>query len=113
MIDWDSHTSTTSGEEVTRFTVDIGEGKVGKTTFPNTIDSRFINTFDFPTINEDYRGRKYCITYGVTAIAYSRVAVVKKNLCNSDEDKVRDSETRPPKLEFNKVKLGHNHKKVL
>ena len=95
---------------MTRFTVDIGEGKVGKTIFPNTIDSRFINTFDFPTINEDYRGRKYCITYGVTAIAYSRVALVKKNLCNSDEDKVRDSKRGSSKLEFNKVK--HDHKKV-
>ena len=87
-VDWESDISTTNGEEATRFTIDMEKGKVIKTTFPNTIDSKFINTFDFPTINEAYRGKKYCITYGVTAIAYSRVALVKKNLCDSDLDKV-------------------------
>ena len=39
-------------------------------------------------LNEEYRGKKYCITYGVTAIGYSRVALVKKNICDSDQDKV-------------------------
>ena len=87
-VNWDSDISTTNGEEATRFTIDMGKGKVIMTTFPNTINSKFINTFDFPTINEAYRGKKYCITYGVTAVAYSRVALVKKNLCDSDLDKV-------------------------
>ena len=88
-IDWDHDISTTNGEEATRFTIDMGKGMVTKTIFPNTINSKFINTFDFPTINEEYRGKKYCITYGVTAIAYSRVALVKKNICDSDQDKVK------------------------
>ena len=87
-IDEDTHVSTTNGEEATRFTINVEKEIVEKSTFPNTIGSKFINTFDFPTINEEYRGRKYCFVYGMSAIAYSRVALVKKNLCNSDEDKV-------------------------
>ena len=49
---------------------------------------KFPNITDFPTINEDYRGKKYCIAYGLSAFAYSRTALVKKNVCNSEEDKV-------------------------
>ena len=41
-----------------------------------------------PTINEDYRGKRYCIIYGLSAFAYSRIALVKKNVCNAKEDKV-------------------------
>ena len=83
--------STTNGKEITRFTINVKSEVVDESTFPNTINSKFINTFDFPTINEEYRGRKYCIVYGMSAIAYSRVALVKKNLCHSDEDKVNST----------------------
>ena len=47
-------------------------GKVLPSQFPNSIKNRFINNFDFPTINEDYRGKAYCIVYGWSAIDYSR-----------------------------------------
>merc|ERR1719427_1941514 len=80
--------STTDNQEVTRYTINIVSGDITTSTFPNTINSRFINHFDFPTINEDYRGKAYCYTYGVSAYAYSRTALVKKNVCNSEEDKV-------------------------
>merc|ERR1711971_1040493 len=69
--------TTTGGVEGTRFTINTKEGTVKSEEFPNTI-----NSFDFPTINEEYRGKKYCITYGMAAFAYSRVAVVKKNVCD-------------------------------
>ena len=36
---------------------------------------------DFPTINERYRGRAYCHVWGWTSSNYSRIALVKKNLC--------------------------------
>jgi hypothetical protein len=36
---------------------------------------------DFPAINEAYRGRAYCYVWGWTARNYSRIALVKKNLC--------------------------------
>ena len=63
-------------------------GSVETSTFQNAINSRFINHFDFPMINENYRGKKYCYVYGLSAFAYSRTALVKKNVCNPAEDKV-------------------------
>ena len=80
--------STTGGSEITRYDINFKSGKVKTSTFPNIIKNRFINTFDFPTINENYRGKKYCYTYGMSAFAYSRTALVKKDVCNSKEDKV-------------------------
>ena len=80
--------STTDDLEVLRYNIDIATGDVKISKFPNVIDSKFVNTFDFPTINEDYRGKKYCYAYGVSAFAYSRTALVKKNVCDASEDKV-------------------------
>ena len=80
--------TTTGGLEVTRYVIDMAAGAVTTETFPNTIHSKFINTFDFPMINEEYRGKRYCITYGTSAYAYSRTALVKKNVCNAEKDKV-------------------------
>ena len=81
--------STTHGDEIARYTIDLKAESVTVSQFPNTLNSRFINTFDFPTINEAYRGKKYCYIYGVAAFAYSRTALVKKNVCDSTDDKVR------------------------
>ena len=39
------------------------------------------DTLDFPAINEEYRGRPYCFVWGWTARNYSRIVLVKKNLC--------------------------------
>merc|ERR1712203_361013 len=39
--------------------------------------------------NEAYRGKEYCIIYGWSAFDYSRTALVKKNVCDSTQDKVR------------------------
>ena len=46
--------STTNGKEITRFTINVESQVVDESTFPNTINSNFINTFDFPTMNEKY-----------------------------------------------------------
>ena len=81
--------STTGGEEILRYTFDMKETKVAQSKFPNTINSKYINAFDFPTINEAYRGKKYCYIYGVSSFAYSRTALVKKNVCDSSDDKVK------------------------
>ena len=55
-----------------RYRINTKSGKVVPSQFPNSIKNRFINNFDFPTINEDYRGKAYCIVYGWSAIDYSR-----------------------------------------
>lgn len=84
----EAEVSTTDKLEITRYKINLKSGKVINSHFPNTINSRYINTFDFPTINEAYRGKKYCYVYGVSAFAYSRTALVKKNVCNPEDDKV-------------------------
>jgi len=56
--------------------------------FPNLINNVFVNNFDFPTINEDYRGKAYCFLYGWSAMDYSRHTLVKKSVCDSSRDKV-------------------------
>ena len=79
---------TTDEEEFTRYTIDLANEKIKSELFPNTIKNSFINNFDFPTINEDYRGLPYCIVYGWSAMDYSRMSLVKKNTCDSTKDKV-------------------------
>jgi len=49
----------------------------------------WIVTFDFPTINEKFRGRRYCYAYGVVAIDYAFNALVKKSLCEDAPEKDR------------------------
>merc|ERR1719277_1125364 len=81
--------STTGSHVVTRYHIDLLRGTVSTSTFPNLIGSIYINRFDFPTINEEYRGKQYCIIYGLSAFDYSRTALVKKNICDGRLDKVR------------------------
>ena len=80
--------STTGDSEITRYIINMESGEVKTSFFPNIIQNKFVNTFDFPTINEDYRGKKYCYAYGVSAFGLSRIALVKKNVCTSEDDKV-------------------------
>jgi len=49
---------------------------------------RFVHHFDFPIINENYRGKKYCIVYGWSEFAYSHQTLTKKNMCDDSEDKI-------------------------
>ena len=85
----EAEVSTAADLELTRFRINLLTKEVTSGNFPNKINSRFINKFDFPIINEQYRGKNYCVLYGVSAYAYSRTALVKKNLCNPEKDKVR------------------------
>lgn len=80
--------STTGPYETTRYRINLQNGIISDSTFPNVLQNRYVNKFDFPVINEAYRGKKYCITYGVSAFDYSRTALVKKNVCDSNQDKV-------------------------
>ena len=49
--------------------------------------SVFLDHFEFPTINENHRGKPYCILYGWTARQVSRHTLVKKNLCDNSLSK--------------------------
>lgn len=48
----------------------------------------FTNHFEVPVINEDYRGKPYCILYGWSAYQVSRQTLVKKNLCDDTLSKI-------------------------
>lgn len=48
----------------------------------------YVNHFEFPIINEAYRGRSYCILYGWSMYGYTHMVLTKKNLCNPNEDKI-------------------------
>jgi carotenoid cleavage dioxygenase-like enzyme len=80
--------STTASQHFSRYRINTATAAVTTASFPNTLGSRFINSFDFPTINENFRGVAYCVVYGWSAIDYSRMALVKKNVCDSTQDKV-------------------------
>ena len=71
-----------------RYKINMATETVTYSNFPNTINSRWINQFDFPVINERFRGERYCVVYGWTAFDYSRMALVKKNVCDPSKDKV-------------------------
>lgn len=45
--------------------------------FPAPAQMPQFNMFDFPTINELFRGRAYCWVYGVVAMDYHRTSIVK------------------------------------
>ena len=42
--------------ELTRINVNFRTGLVNSTLFSNPLNNKFVNRFDFPTINEEYRG---------------------------------------------------------
>lgn len=76
-----------------RFTIDMETKMTIMTTPQAPVSSSippWITTFDFPTINEAFRGRRYCYAYGVVAIDYAFNAIVKKSLCQdaAEKDKV-------------------------
>ena len=62
--DFSNGTTPMAGAEVTRYHIYLDTGSVEATTFPNLMNgNRYINTFDFPTINEAYRGKEVGYMY--------------------------------------------------
>lgn len=73
--------NTSYSQTFTRFIIDVENKTLGKETFEEVEDFPFFNFFDFPTINEKYRGLPYCWVYGFVALDYARHTLVKRNLC--------------------------------
>ena len=68
-----------------RYHIGLHKDYVRATTFEDVKgvgQHTFTNHFEFPTINENYRGKKYCILYGWSSYQQSRQTLVKRNLCN-------------------------------
>ena len=52
-------TSPSEGLKLTRYHFHLDTGSVEQINFPNLLDgNRYIEQFDFPTINEEYRGKE-------------------------------------------------------
>ena len=50
--------STNGPHELTRYHISLDNSEMKASTFPDVINSHYINRFDFGTINENYRGKK-------------------------------------------------------
>ncbi|XP_045189225.2 beta,beta-carotene 15,15'-dioxygenase-like [Mercenaria mercenaria] len=73
-----------------RYTLDLAGGEVNVHTYESKDPSlAFVNGLDFPTINENYRFKRYCYTYGVSYNYdhkdYLDMAIVKKDLCSGND----------------------------
>ena len=63
--------STCGDKDVTRYTIDLNALTISAQTFPNTLDdsvARYINKFDFPTINEAYRGKEVGLKFLIVRV---------------------------------------------
>ena len=63
--------STCGDKDVTRYTIDLNALTISAQTFPNTLDdsvARYINKFDFPTINEAYRGKEVGLRFLIVRV---------------------------------------------
>jgi len=82
--------SVVTGQDLLRFRIGIHEDYVQVKSYADedkTPLHTFTNHFEFPIVNEEYRGKPYCILYGWTAIQVSRQTLVKKNLCDDSLSK--------------------------
>jgi len=83
--------SESSGADLYRFHIGLQEDYVKVKMFEDNSRSHpqlCTNHFEFPVINENYRGKSYCILYGWSAYQVSRQILVKKNLCDDSLSKI-------------------------
>ncbi|XP_050418492.2 beta,beta-carotene 15,15'-dioxygenase-like [Patella vulgata] len=74
-----------------RFRINLEKNKINyvdrdpKTKIPYTVN------LDMPTINENYRARRYCFVYGIVLkkdnINLSHISIVKRDMCRKGRDK--------------------------
>ncbi|WAQ93715.1 CCD8A-like protein [Mya arenaria] len=68
-----------------RYVIDMESGLVERTHFDSPINVPFSANLDMPVINENYRHKEYCYTYGIVLkhdnMSLSNIALVKKNMC--------------------------------
>jgi len=82
----DISNNVTSSEAFTRYIVDVKSKTLTQEHFEAPEDFPQFDQFDFPTINEKYRGKEYCWVYGWVALGYSRHSLIKRNVCGQGGD---------------------------
>ena len=74
-----------------RYHIDIDRQTISMALFPVMTSVPLANTLDMPTINENYRYRKYCYIYGIVLksdnVNLSHISLVKKDTCTNSGDK--------------------------
>jgi len=80
--------NVTSSESFTRYIIDVEKQSVTPQGFDSPEEFPQFNQFDFPTINENYRGKSYCWVYGWVALDYSRHTLIKRNVCGQGGEKM-------------------------
>ena len=76
---------------LSRYTIDLTNPSISAVTessWSNDLEIPYINQFDFPLINPEYEGKPYCYAYGQAIVETFRQYLVKKNICDSSQDKV-------------------------
>ncbi|XP_060086158.1 beta,beta-carotene 15,15'-dioxygenase-like [Ylistrum balloti] len=79
---------------VKRYVIDIENNHVTVATFETNESNGVLcaDKLDLPTINEEYRYQNYCFVYGVVLkwdnTRLSRIAIVKKDLCGQNRDRM-------------------------
>ena len=65
------------------------DGSVDIVTFPSYTDIHYASQLSLPTINENYRFKKYCNAYGLVPLMdnvnYANMSIVKKEKRNSTD----------------------------
>merc|ERR550519_2633237 len=76
--------------EIRRYQIDLTNEQVFSSSWENNAAEAqpYYNQFDFPKVNPNYYGRHYCYAYGQAIVDVRRQYLVKKNVCDSTEDKI-------------------------
>merc|ERR1719341_1336811 len=76
--------------EIRRYQIDIENEQALSSSWENNAAEAqpYYNQFDFPKVNPNYYGRHYCYAYGQAIVDVRRQYLVKKNVCDSTEDKI-------------------------
>jgi len=72
---------------IKRVRLNLNTKEVKVEDWPNELGIPMLNTVDFPAINVNYEGVKNCFVYGWVSMDYWRNVLVKKDLCDSKNDK--------------------------
>ncbi len=95
-----SRNEITIDAQIKRFVIDLPKNRVRIRDFPSKPIYDFVRTLDMPAINEEYRQRKYCYVYGIVlksdGLNLSNVTLVKKGICNSNQDLAWDQANHYP-----------------
>jgi len=83
--------------QLQRRVIDIEAGTFHQIPIIDTLpEHRYTHHFDFPMINEAYRGKKYCYLYGWSSLSYTHIVLTKKDLCKNGDDKTWFTENHYP-----------------